>query len=144
MIDRLAAIRDYFATREHGAVGTLLRNDSVFITGVLKSPPYLRRPCGEWYLMLYLCILNATAVGFFAWAFQWLPIWCLVVVGVGAFLWQFWTVTAWAHKEDVKRAEKFGQSTYNFLPHREVVGVFKIFDLIAGAIEGVIEWKREK
>jgi len=50
--------------------------------------------------MLYLCILNATAVGFFAWVFQWMPIWCLVVVGVGAFLWQFWTATAWAHKED--------------------------------------------
>lgn len=65
-------------------------------------------------------------------------------MGVGAFLWQFWTVTAWAHKEGVKRAEKFGQSTYNFLPHREVVGAFKIFDLIAGAIEGVIEWKRKK
>lgn len=40
--------------------------------------------------------------------------------------------------------EKFGQSTYNFLPRREVVGALKIFDLIAGVIEGVIEWKRKK
>lgn len=142
MIDRLAAIRDYLATRDHGAVETLLRNDAVFITGVLKSPPYLRRPCGEWYLMLYLCILNATAVGFFVWAFRWLPIGWLVVVGVAAFLWQFWTVTVWAYREDMKRATKYGQSTYNFLPHREVMGPFKVFDLIAGAIEGAIQWKR--
>lgn len=28
MIDRLTAIRGYFVTQEHGAVGTLLRNDS--------------------------------------------------------------------------------------------------------------------
>src|SRR5262245_36652218 len=35
MIDRLAAIRDYLATREHGAVEALFRNDALFITGVL-------------------------------------------------------------------------------------------------------------
>jgi len=128
MIDRLSSIRDYLATRESGAAETLLRNDALFITGVPWSPPYLRRPCGEWYLMLYLCMLNAVAVGFFAWAFQWLQVGWLVVVGVAAFLWQFWTVTAWAYDEDSKREAKFGQSKYAFLPHKDVPGLFTIFD----------------
>jgi hypothetical protein len=40
--------------------------------------------------------------------------------------------------------EKLGQSTYSFLPYRKVVGALKVFDLIAGPIDGVIEWKRKK
>jgi len=143
MTDRLASIRDYLATREGGAVETLLRNDALFITGVRWSPPHLRRPCGEWYLMLYLCMLNAVAVGFFAWAFQWLPIGWLIVVSVSAFLWQFGTITASAYGEDAKRAAKFGQSEYTFLPHKDVPGLFTIFDKIASAMEGIIRWTRQ-
>jgi hypothetical protein len=144
MIDRLSAIRDYLAARERGNVETLLRNDALFITGVSWSPPYLRRPCGEWYLMLYLCILNAMGIGFFIWAFQWLTIGWLFAAGVAAFLWQFWTVTAWAYEEDAKRAVKFGESKYTFLPHEDVPGFFKIFDRIARTIEAMIRWKRGK
>jgi hypothetical protein len=144
MIDRLAAIRDYLATRDGGAVATLLTNDAVFITGVLRSSPYLTRPSGEWYLMLYLCILNVVGIGFFVWAFQWLPIGWLLAVGLAAFLWQFWTVTAWAYEEDTTRAAKFGERKYTFLPHGKVPGLFKIFNLIARAIEGMIGWKRGK
>jgi len=144
MIDRLAAIRDYLATRDAGAVASLLRNDALFITGVLRSPPYLRRPCGEWYLMLYLCILNAVGISFFVWAFQWLAIGWLLGMGVVAFLWQFWTVTAWAYKEDTSRSAKFGERNYTFLPHGEVPGLFKIFDLVAAAIEGMIRWAHRK
>jgi len=143
MIDRLSSIRDYLATRERGAVETLLRNDALFITGVTWSPPHLRRPCGEWYLMLYLCMLNAVAVGFFVWACQWLPIGWIIVVSLATFLWQFWTITAWAYGEDAKRAAKFGESKYTFLPHKDVPGLFMIFDKIASAIESIITWTRK-
>ena len=144
MIDRLSSIRDYLATRDRGSVETLLRNEAIFITGVPWSPPYLRRPCGEWYLMLYLCILNAVGIGFFVWAFQWLTIGWLVAVGAAAFLWQFWTVTAWAYREDANRTAKFGESKYVFLPHKDVPGLFKIFDKIAGAMEAIIRWNSKK
>jgi hypothetical protein len=143
MIDRLSSIRDYLASRDRGAVEPLLRNDALFITGVTSSPPHLRRLCGEWYLMLYLCMLNAVAVGFFAWAFQWLPIGWLVVASVVAFLWQFWTITTSAYDEDVKHAAKFGQSKYSFLSHKDVPGLFTVFDKIATAIEGIIIWARK-
>jgi hypothetical protein len=144
MIDRLSAIRDYLAAREHGSAEALLRNQALFITGVRRAPPYLRRPCGEWYLMLYLCILNATGFAFFVWAFQWLVIGWLVVIGVTAFLAQFWTVTAWAFKEDTKRSQTFGESEYSFLPHREVPALFKVFNGIAMAIEVIIRWMRRR
>src|SRR5438132_812538 len=64
MIDRLAATREYLAGRDGGTIAAWLNNTEIFITGVKHSPPYLRRPCGEWYLMLYLSAVNAVAIGF--------------------------------------------------------------------------------
>lgn len=140
MIDRMAAIREYFANREHGSIEGWLRNDAVFITTVPKSPPYLRRPSGEWYLMLYLSALNSTAAAFVAWglAFHWIgSLWAIVGGALVIFFGQFWTVTASAHKQDLDRARRFGQSTYSFLPDREVPFLLKPFDWVACAIEGV-------
>src|SRR5262249_43960170 len=100
-------------------------------------------PCGEWYLMLYLCATNAGAIVFALWAMRIVPDPSfLVAVGLVIFVIQFWTVTAHTYEEDLDREHAFGTPLYSFLPHGRRLGVFKIFDIAARGIERTVRWRR--
>jgi hypothetical protein len=144
MVDRIVAIRELFSNIASDLVKGLLQDKLLFITGIRQSPPYLRRPSGEWYLILYICALNATALVFSIWALALFPGWpgWIAVLGGGiAFVLQYWSITARAYHEDLRRAKNYGPSNYSYLSHGDVALVFKPFNFLAHCCEMYLSWK---
>lgn len=147
MVDRIVYIRELFSNIAGDPVKASLRNQLLFITGIKYSPPYLRRPSAEWYLVLYICALNATALGFSVWTLNIFTTWSLQLAVWGSvlmFILQYWSITAKAWSEDLRRTKEFGPSTYTYLPHRDVALVFRPFNFLAHCCEKYVSWRRAK
>lgn len=152
MVEQLAAIRDHYL----GSSGGLARLRRL-IPSVSKSPPFLRRPSAEWYSVLYFCAAN-TGVSVFALVsanreWQLFPdpfgppgtATALILLGFGLvmFLYQFYSATASAFVEDLKREREVGKSQYDLFAHDQVPHLFKLLNLLARAIESYVRHKRE-
>lgn len=153
MVEQLAAIRDSYLGSSPNLRG-LIR----LIPSVRKSPPFLRRPSAEWYSVLYFCAANA-GVGVFAffsanreWDFlpdglgpgQTTRSLIFSAIGLALFLYQFYSATALAHVEDLKRESEVGPSQYDLFAHDSVPHLFWPLNWIARVIEAYTRHKRTR
>ena len=61
-LEEMAAIRDRY--NELGKeIGIDLSKRLKMVTSVASSPPFLRRPCEDWYTVILMSFVNAVALG---------------------------------------------------------------------------------
>lgn len=151
MVEQLAAIRDHYLGSNDNLT-RLLR----LIPSVSESPPFLRRPSAEWYSVLYFCAANTGVLvfGLFSADKEWqffpdpfgpsgsATALVLLAFGLVSFLYQFYSATASAFVEDLKREGEVGKSQYRLFPHDQVPHLFAPMNLAARAIESYVRRKR--
>ena len=137
VVDQIAAIRQWFSE-----VAPQMESVLLLVTGVKKSPPYLRRPSAEWYAVLTMATVNSAAL-FLAcgacYRAALSPGCASAAAGIVALsygLLVFVLATRYAYANDLRRARKHGQSEYALFPHGESdVIPLKWLNRLAGRVE---------
>lgn len=130
VLEELARIREHYVNAGTGH-GRGIADVITLVSGVVKCPPYLRRPSEDWYTLLLMVFVNSVSIAFgitaecyaFASNFFKASTWnqfALFLIGLALFLaagfFQFRWVTTFCFLLDCRREKKYGPSQYELLP----------------------------